>query len=82
MVIEPGTPQLRILQSKPERLNQMQPSARVGAKPNDVTGVGGDLRMNQNDIEHQDSLTIWASGAQMGAPLFIGPNGHGQQPAR
>ena len=61
VIVEPGTTQLGIIKTKTQGLNQMQPSAGVGAKPDDVAGVGGDFRMNQNDIEHPNSLTIWAN---------------------
>lgn len=56
VVIQAGAPQLRVIKPESERFDQMEPSPRVGAEPNDVAGIGGDFWMNQHDIKHVDSL--------------------------
>ena len=52
VVVQPGPPQEPILQRKPQRLDQMQPGSGIGAETDDVAGVRGNFRLEENDIEH------------------------------
>ncbi len=52
MVIQPGAFQLTIIEPKSQRLDQVQPATSIGAKPNDIPGVGRNFGLEKNDIEH------------------------------
>ena len=41
----------------------MQAGTGVGAKPDDVSGIGRYLRVEQDDMKHQDGALFTASGA-------------------
>ena len=53
VVVQPGAAQLPVVQREPERLDQVQPRAGVGAQPDHVAGVGRDLGRMQDDVEHR-----------------------------
>src|SRR5690606_7454931 len=52
VVIEAGTPELLVLERVAERLHEMQPAAGVRRQADDVTRVGRDLGMDEDDLEH------------------------------
>jgi len=52
-IVHARTPQPVLAELEAERLYQMQPSAGVGAEPDDVAGVRRDFRVNQDDLEHR-----------------------------
>lgn len=54
VVIQPGTPQLPVTQIESQRPDQMQLCTGVGAQADDITSVGGDFRLVENDLEHID----------------------------
>ena len=51
-VIQSGTPELAVLELKPQRPDQMQPATGVGAKTYDITGVRRYLRLVKYDMKH------------------------------
>ncbi len=42
-IVEPGPPELRVLECEGERRDQVQGGAGIGAKPDSIAGIGGDL---------------------------------------
>lgn len=56
-VIEPCPAQLFIIQTETKWLNQVQLEPCIGAQANDVAGVGGDLRLVENNMQH--NLKTW-----------------------
>src|SRR5690554_1225773 len=54
-VVQPGPPHLFVFQGKPQRFDQVQLAAGVGAEPDDIAGVRRHLRLIQNHIQHQRS---------------------------
>ena len=42
-IVEPGPPELRVVECEGERRDQVQGSAGIGAKPDNIPGIGGDL---------------------------------------
>jgi hypothetical protein len=63
MIIQSGAAQFRIIKFKAQRLDQMQLCTGIGAKPDDVAGVGWNFRLEQNDIEHPSIM--------LGTPGFV-----------
>ena len=57
VVIEPGALQLPIVHREAERLDEMQPRARIGGEADDVAGVRWNLRMDEDDLKHAAHLT-------------------------
>ncbi len=53
MIVQSCSQQLLILQCKAQGLHEMQPGARISAQPYDVAGVRRNLRLIQNDVEHE-----------------------------
>jgi hypothetical protein len=43
---------LPIIQAKTQGLDQVQTATGIGAKPDDVTGIGRNLGLKQDDVEH------------------------------
>ncbi len=57
-VIEPGPPELALVQSESKRSNQVQSCAGISAQPHDVAGVRRDLGLVKNNVEHGASVTV------------------------
>ncbi len=51
MVVKARPPHLGVIQGKAKRLNKMELSPRIGAKPNDVAGVWGNLGLDKDNLE-------------------------------
>ena len=51
MVVKARPPHLGVIQGKAKRLNEMELSPRIGAKPNDVAGVRGNLGLDKDNLE-------------------------------
>lgn len=51
-IVHPGTAQLCCVQPEPQRMHQMQCGPGIGAEPHNITRIGGNLRLIQNDMEH------------------------------
>ena len=56
MIVEARPQELLIFQGKAQRLYQMEAGAGVGAQPDDVAGVRGNLRTKKNDVEHRHRI--------------------------
>ena len=56
VVIQAGAGQLTVFQSEAERLYQMQSCAGIGGQPDDVSGVGWDLGLVEDDVKHLNRL--------------------------
>ena len=52
VIIEAGAPQALVVQAKAQRLDQVQRRAGVGAQPDGIAGIPGNLRFEQHDMEH------------------------------
>src|SRR6185295_10516706 len=50
---EARAPQLAVFHGEAQRLDQVQARAGVGGQPDHVAGVGRNLRIDQDDVEHQ-----------------------------
>src|SRR5262245_1535435 len=61
VIVEPGAPELPILHREAERLDEMKPAAGVRCQANDISGVGRDLGLNEDDVEHQDGGSVRAT---------------------
>src|SRR5687768_9505816 len=61
VIVEARALELPVVHRKAERLDQMKPAAGVGREANDVAGVGRDLGLDQDDIEHQDGGRVRAT---------------------
>lgn len=55
-IVETGAPQARLVELEPERPDEVQGAAGVGAKPYNVAGVRGDFRLKEDDVEHGPGL--------------------------
>ena len=42
-IVEPGPPELGVAEREPERCDEVQGCAGIGAKPDNIAGIGGDL---------------------------------------
>ena len=51
VVIEAGAPHGSRIEPEPEGLHEVQAGARIRAQPDDVTGIGRDLRFEQDDVQ-------------------------------
>ena len=51
MVIKARSPHFGVIQGKTKRLNKMELGPRIGAKPNDVAGVRGNLGLDKDNLE-------------------------------
>ena len=51
VVVEPGPGQVGLIHPEAERLDEVQRRPGVGAQPDDVAGVRGDLGLNQDDVQ-------------------------------
>src|SRR5690606_21921077 len=60
-IIQPSTAQAFFIHAEPQRFNQMQLAAGVGAQTDNIAGVGRYFRFEQNNIEHSDS---WQNGGK------------------
>src|SRR5690606_31095418 len=61
-VVEPGAPQLRVLERESERPHQVQARAAVRAQADGVAGVGRGLRLVQDDVEQAGPAVHEGSG--------------------
>mmetsp|Transcript_62038 Transcript_62038/g.146938 ORF Transcript_62038/g.146938 Transcript_62038/m.146938 type:complete len:224 (+) Transcript_62038:840-1511(+) len=52
VVVEAGTLQQPVLHREAQGLDQVQGAAGVGREPDHIAGVGRDLRMDEDDLEH------------------------------
>jgi len=52
VIVESRAAHARILERKTERLHEMQLCTRVRAQPDDVAGVGRNLGLDEDDVEH------------------------------
>jgi hypothetical protein len=59
MVIQPGPFQPFIVHVKTERVNQMKLGTGVSAQAYDVTGVGRDFWLEQDNMEHMAMVTSY-----------------------
>ncbi len=65
VVIQPGAPQAAVIQRETQRLNQVKPHTGVGAQADDIAGVGGDLRLVEDDFQHSgDSVPVRSSAVE------------------
>ena len=53
VVVETGALQLPVVHGEAERLHQVQARAGVGREPDHIARIGRDLRMHEDDVEHQ-----------------------------
>jgi hypothetical protein len=53
VVIQPGADQLFVFQRESKRPDQMQLATGVGAQADDVAGIGRDLRLVKDHMEHK-----------------------------
>ena len=51
-IVEAGAAQARLVEIESQRPDEVQNAAGVGAKPYNVTGVRGDFRLIEDDVEH------------------------------
>ena len=52
VVIQPGPAQGLVLEAETQGFHQVEFGAGIGAETDDVAGIGGDFRLEQNDGEH------------------------------
>jgi hypothetical protein len=52
VIVEARAAHFRIVERKPKGLDQMKPSACIGAQTNDVAGIRRDFGFHENDVEH------------------------------
>ena len=52
VIVEPGTPQTLVVQAKAQRLDQVERRTAVGAQPDDIAGIPGNLGFEQHDVKH------------------------------
>jgi hypothetical protein len=55
-VVEAGPPEPGIIEIEPERSYQMQTIPGIDAQPHEIPGIGRDLRLMENDVEHRSAL--------------------------
>ena len=66
VVIEPCPPQAGIIETESQGMYEVQTGARIGAEPDDITGVRRYLRLAEDDMEHpQAVLALTGSSFQM-----------------
>ena len=58
-VVQSGTLELLVLEVEAERLDQVQAGAGIRREADDVAGVGRDLRMDEDDVEHGRWVVFW-----------------------
>ena len=52
LIIKSGSAQLFVIEIEPKGFDQMQAKAGIGAEANNIAGVGWNLRLVENNIEH------------------------------
>lgn len=58
VVVQAGALETGVVEAETERMNQMQPAARVGAEAYDIAGIRGNLRLEKYNIKHvQKTMT-------------------------
>jgi len=66
MVIEPRPPQAGVVDAESQGMYEVQMGARIGAEPDDITGIRWYLRLAEDDMEHpQAALPLTGSSFQM-----------------
>ena len=64
-VIQPRATQAAVVEDKAQGLDQVQPDAGVGAQAHDIAGIGRNLGLEKDDIEHRyqqagpRALPVW-----------------------
>jgi len=53
VIIEARTPQTFVIKRKCQRFDQMQVTARIGAQAYDITGVGWNFRLIEDDVKQE-----------------------------
>ena len=56
VIIEAGTAHLGIIERETKRFDQMQLGPGIGAQTDDVTGIGRNFRLYQNDVKQCNLL--------------------------
>jgi len=51
VIIQPSALELLVFQRKPQRLHQMQGHASIGTQADDVSGIGRDFGLEEDEIE-------------------------------
>lgn len=54
MVIQTGTHEPFVFEGKPQRLHEVQSCPSIGAESNNIAGVGRNLGLIKDDMEHED----------------------------
>ena len=67
-IIQPGALELFVINCKAHGLYNMQPAAGCGTGPGDISGVLGNLRFYQNDIQYV--ILFVFNAARMRRPPF------------
>ena len=77
-VVEPGAPNLRLVELETERTDQVQGRADVRAKPDDVARVRRNLRLIEDQVEHDNGcvdaapeLPISFCGLTLRSPIVL-----------
>ena len=53
VIVEPRPAQALVVQSEPQRFDQMQAKAGIGAKADYIAGVWRNFRLEKHNIKHQ-----------------------------
>ncbi len=61
-IIETSPPEMTVVEVEPERPHEPETSARGHARPADRTHVGGDLGLDQHDVEHGPNESAAVAG--------------------
>src|SRR5580765_3296522 len=61
VVVEAGAPEAAVVHRKAQRFDEVEPAAGVRREPDDVAGVGRDLRLHEDDVEHQAGGSVRAT---------------------
>ena len=59
VIVEARSPDAGIVQREPERPDEVQRRAGIRAKPDDVSGVGRDFGLEEDDVEHAPIIMSW-----------------------
>ncbi|EGQ61436.1 hypothetical protein GGI1_06632 [Acidithiobacillus sp. GGI-221] len=51
VVIQPGAAQAAVIPGEAQRLDEMQGGSGIGAKADDIAGIGGYFRLIQDDVQ-------------------------------
>ena len=59
MIVQSSTHQLFIIQGEPQWLHEVQRGTGIGAEADDVAGIRGNFRLIEDDMEHDEDLSVW-----------------------